>query len=268
MSDSSDSSNLPATTEQAALPVPKETFAVYPDDDQANTFSTVRTSLYCGHTVHGDRRGLGGPGEEKPTEIHVVPGGGVEPSDSTGDVESDTDDVGSGGGRMTDTIEVFTSEKFEEVTVEDSAGDPPAVEMGEEVPPSEDGNPMYRYSFDVERPNPDLSAAEMGLAMLFKPQYWKEKIQETRTYTVQGLDRELKVITHYPDQWRVGFQFPGAREFSVKQSNRAEATAAMFEKNVEDESSFSSSSTFFSNMAAVASARLLCFTPNSRAPGN
>jgi hypothetical protein len=210
------------------LPVPKETFDIVPDDEGANTFSTVRTSLYCKHNVHEDRRGFGGPDETKPKELHVVPDGGSGGVDSMDSVESE------GGEGGTDTIEVFSSKHFEEVTVEDSGGDPPDIEVDEEVPPNEDGIEMYRYRFDVERPNPDLSPAEMGLAMLFKPQYWSEKMQETRTYTVKGMDREFKVITHYPDQWQVGFQFPSAREFNVQQSNRTEATAALFEKTVED----------------------------------
>lgn len=204
---------MPHSSGQDNLSVPRESnhCPVFPDDPEANAFSAVPTSLRCEHDVDGGRREIGGLAEEKPEEFHVVPDG----------VDG------------TDTVEIFTSEYFEDVEVQSSDGEAPDLKMPPEVPVG-DGEGRFRYEFDVKRPNPDLSAAEMSLAMLFKPSYWKEKVQDTRTYTVKGLDRELRIITHYPDQWEVGFKFPAARAKDVTQGNRTEATASLFGETVED----------------------------------
>lgn len=167
-------------------------------------------SIRCKHDADNDRREIGGPGGEKPKEFHVVPD----------------------GEEGTDTVEIFTSKYFENVEVQPSEGEAPDVEMPRKVPLAE--GLEFRYAFDVKRPDPDLSVTETRLAKLFKPKYWMEKVQETRTYTVKGLDRELKIITHYPDQWELGFTFPAARSEKVRQGNRTEATASLFGETVKD----------------------------------
>ncbi len=201
----SDSSN------QTTLPVPRDTFAIFPDDGQANTFSTVETSVYCEHEIDGERRGIGGPREEKPTEFHVVPHGGEG---------MDGSEEGLGSPLGTDTIAIFVSEPFDGgLIVETPEGEENIEEKHTlEIPPDRSRR-LYRYDFEVEPPNPignlvtKIPGAKtvlvgigvikarinLGMGKISKKLKSNSKVEKGLSYVKEGIDGTKKWLTNDPE---------------------------------------------------------------------